>query len=80
MEQGTREEEIIEVRDAEGRGNMASFLESMKLVKETLEPMTSAWHIQDDVLLCRDFVSRAEEIMRGWDGVACGFCCKLTEG
>ena len=79
LEQSTREEEIVEVRDLDGKGNMASFLESMELVSRDFEPTTSAWHIQDDVLLCRDFVTRAKEIEKNWGGVACGFCCKLNE-
>ena len=53
--------------DAEGKGNLRSFLDSC--AARTGDGGT--WHIQDDVLLCRDFVERC----RAHDeGVVYGFC------
>lgn len=49
------------------KGNLKSCVESF--AARTGNGAT--WHIQDDVLICRDFVKRCEEIKTG---VAYGFC------
>ena len=55
--------------DSDHKGNLASCMECFA----AMEGAGGAWHIQDDVLPCSDFVTRA----RAFDsGVAYGFCCE----
>jgi len=63
--QGADEIEIW--NDSEGKGNLRACLESF--AARTGDGGT--WHIQDDVLLCRDFVQRCREHD---NGVVYGFC------
>lgn len=49
------------------KGNLKSCIESFQSRKGD----GATWHIQDDVLICHDFVKRCEEITAG---VAYGFC------
>ena len=58
--------------DTKGLGNLGAFLDSVRDLHGD-----GTWHIQDDVLICRDFVKRCEEIT---DGVAYGFAnVKFTD-
>ena len=63
--QGADEIEIW--NDTEGKGNLRACLESF--AARTGDGGT--WHIQDDVLLCRDFAQRCREHD---EGVVYGFC------
>jgi len=65
--QGADEVEIW--NDAERKGNLRACMEAF--ASRTGENGT--WHIQDDVLLCRDFVERCREHD---EGVVYGFCCE----
>ena len=65
--QGADEVEIW--NDTEGAGNLAACMASFRA--RTGDGGT--WHIQDDVLLCRDFVKRCREHD---EGVVYGFCCE----
>lgn len=49
------------------KGNLKSCIESFQARKGN----DATWHIQDDVLICRDFVERCEKIRTS---VAYGFC------
>lgn len=53
--------------DAEGKGNLRACMEAF--ASRTGDGGT--WHIQDDVLLCRDFVERCRQHD---EGVVYGFC------
>lgn len=55
--------------DANGRGNLRSCVESFASLPEE----GGTWHLQDDVLPCRDFFSRACELEPGTNLVY-GFC------
>ena len=55
--------------DTEGAGNLAACMASF--AARTGDGGT--WHIQDDVLLCRDFVERCRQHD---EGVVYGFCCE----
>ena len=60
----------IEVwNDTEKKGNLAACMASF--AARTGDGGT--WHIQDDVLLCRDFVARCR---KHDEGVVYGFCCE----
>lgn len=55
--------------DAEGLGNLRACMASFA----SRQGDGGTWHIQDDVLLCRDFVERCRQHN---DGVVYGFCCE----
>lgn len=60
--------EAVEIwNDIDGRGNLASCMASFAARNGD----GGTWHIQDDVLLCRDFVKRCIE---NDEGVVYGFC------
>ena len=65
--QGIRD--ILVRCDTEKKGNLISCMERFA---ECGERPGGTWHIQDDVVVCRDFAERALEHD---DGVVCGFCC-----
>lgn len=55
--------------DSDKLGNLHACMKSF----EARTGHDATWHIQDDVLLCRDFVKRCREHDKG---VAVGFCCR----
>ena len=66
LAQGARDVEIW--NDSQGRGNLLACMESF--AARTGDGGT--WHLQDDVLVCRDFVKRCEALDAG---VVYGFTC-----
>ena len=66
-EQGADNIEIW--NDVEHKGNLKSCMDSFAARTRN----GGTWHIQDDVLPCRDFVKRCEE---NDDGLVYGFCCR----
>ena len=69
LAQGILPEEILVTCDEYGRGNLISCMESFKLCAED---DGGTWHLQDDVLISRDFAERTREHDLG---VVCGFGC-----
>lgn len=67
--QGAAPEEIRIWNDAAQHGNLTACMESFA----AMPCDGGTWHIQDDVLPCRDFVQRCREHD---DGVVYGFCCR----
>lgn len=65
--QGVSESDIEIWNDTTGAGNLRSCMDSF--AARTGDGGT--WHLQDDVLLCRDFVRRCEELDKG---LVYGFC------
>lgn len=63
-------ENITVWNDTEQRGNLYSCMESFKACG-LLDGGT--WHIQDDVIISRDFAKRTQELD---DGIVCGFGCQ----
>ena len=62
--------EHIEIwNDTAGKGNLRACMESFA----ARQGDGGTWHLQDDVLICRDFVRRAREHD---SGVVYGFCCE----
>ena len=55
--------------DAEKRGNLYACMEAFA----AMEGDGATWHLQDDVLPCRDFVKRCRQHDAG---VVFGFCCE----
>ena len=68
-DQGARTNEILLWNDSGGRGNLISCMEAFASLPFDGE----TWHIQDDVLPCRDFMAR---IRAHPGGPAYGFCCR----
>ncbi len=66
IEQGIAKKSIIVWNDT----NRLGCLESCMQAFESLDGDGATWHIQDDVILCRDFAKRTAE----YDGVVYGFC------
>lgn len=64
-------EEIEVWNDVEKKGNLKACMESF--AARTGIGDDGTWHIQDDVLLCRDFVKRCREHD---EGVVFGFACR----
>lgn len=58
--------------DTEGRGNLGAFLHSVS----GLQGSGGTWHLQDDVLVCRDFAERTAALDRG---VVNGFCSRYSK-
>lgn len=69
MDQGIPRESILVWCDTEGKGNLISCMDAFASRKE--KP-GGTWHLQDDVLICRDFSERTQEF--GRDQIVCGYC------
>lgn len=68
-EQGMDMADVTVRVDSEGLGNLESCMRAF----EACNGDGGTWHLQDDVLIARDFVERC----RGHDfGVVYGFCCR----
>lgn len=72
-EQGIKREQIEVYVDTDGEGNLASWLATCQLLKDR---PGGTWHLQDDVLIARDFARQIEEHNKG---IVCGFCHDLYE-
>lgn len=57
--------------DVNGLGNLDSCMASFAQIRGDGD----TWHLQDDVLPCRDFAERC----RQYDGIVFGFCCEQFE-
>ena len=75
--QGIGKEEIEIWCDTEGKGNLQSCMESFRecgdRAKKSGDIGSATWHLQDDVLICRDFAERTRDLP---DGIVCGFACQ----
>lgn len=69
LDQGADPSDVEIWNDAEGRGNLLACMASFA----AREGDGGTWHLQDDVLPCRDFVRRCGEYD---EGVAFGFACR----
>ena len=77
IEQGAKEEDIIVWHDYDCIGNLASFVASCKWIGENMDPYGSTWHIQDDVVLGKNFYQKTNEF---YPGIANGFCNDKFDG
>ena len=73
LEQGIPRDEITVWNDADKKGNLVSCMEAFR---ECGKRDGGTWHLQDDVLICRDFAQRTKE---NEDGVVCGFMCRYFQ-
>lgn len=67
LEQGLGRDAIEIWNDSEGKGNLISCMESFA----SRTGSGGTWHLQDDVLICSDFVKRCEA---NDTGIVFGFC------
>lgn len=70
VEQGIDKGDITVYNDTNYMGNLEAFVDSLTLLKEDL------WHIQDDVVISKQFKRWTEEYDRG---IVCGFCNLYSE-
>ena len=68
--QGIQDNEITVWNDTEGKGNLFSCMESFRTCGER---DGSTWHIQDDVIISRDFAKKTRQYD---EGIVCGFGCQ----
>ena len=66
--QGFKEDEVTIYLDDECKGNLQAFIDSLT----TLLDEGHTWHLQDDVIICRNFRERALQY-DDFDGIVCGF-------
>ena len=67
LEQGIDLVDIVRVCDTEGRGNLLSCMTAFLWCGEHTKDAT--WHLQDDVVISRDFAKRTREYN---EGIVCG--------
>ena len=44
--------------------------------REKEDPESGTWHLQDDILICRDFAERTRALEEAGEGIVSGYCCK----
>ena len=71
LEQGIEERDILRRCDTEGKGNLISCMESFLWCGQNTNGAT--WHLQDDVVICKDFAERTRENNQG---IVCGMVVK----
>lgn len=70
LKQGIEESQITVYSDVKKEGNLKAWIEASKLLDESRE---GTWHLQDDILLSKDF----KEITEKYDkGIVCAFKSK----
>lgn len=59
---GINEDDIYVILDSDGNGNLKSFLYSLKMILTIpiLKEETGIWHLQDDVIISKDFKKKTE--------------------
>lgn len=67
LEQGIPEKDITVWNDSEKKGNLAACMAAF----ESLPKHGGTWHLQDDVVICKDFAERTKQYDKG---VVYGFC------
>ena len=73
INQGILKENIRVYNDENGEGNLVSCLKSFL----SCEGDGGTWHLQDDVIVCKDFKQRTEALDFG---LVCGFSSELYDG
>lgn len=78
LEQGISSDDIFVYRDKNKIGNLRAFVDSCtKLVNNCRKNgIDGVWHLQDDVVICKDFAERTKQYD---DGIVCGFTCMYDD-
>lgn len=74
LKQGVNREDIAVHNDFIGEGNLKACMRAFLSVNDDDK---GTWHLQDDVIICKDFKERTEMYDRG---LVCGFSSALYDG
>lgn len=74
LKQGIMRENIGIYNDIKGEGNLRACMNAFASVEDNEE---STWHIQDDIVICKDFKERTEMYCKG---LIAGFSSELYDG
>lgn len=77
MEQGIESDQIIPWVDDLHQGNLESFMQSLKWLGENKCFLNGTWHLQDDVVISKNFHEITEKETKG---IVCGFCNEVHDG
>lgn len=75
--QGIQKKDIKVWKDADGIGNLASFVASCEWIGKNWDLDGSTWHLQDDVVVSKRFLEEAEKPHIGFKN---GFCNEIFDG
>lgn len=73
LEQGIQQEDIRIYNDTKGEGNLRACMAAFA----SCQGDGGTWHLQDDILICRDFAERTEMYD---NGLVCGFSSEKYDG
>lgn len=74
IKQGINAEDIFIFNDSNNRGNLQAFLDSLDWIyKNSKLSEMGYWHLQDDVIISKDFKERTEDSRIAWNNVVNGF-------
>ena len=73
LKQGIYESDISVYNDIDGLGNLKACMKAFSMC----EGDGGTWHLQDDVIICKDFKARTEEYDHG---LVCGFSSLFYDG
>ena len=62
IKQGIKKENIYIFNDSNKRGNLQAFLDSVDYIINFLPNEKGLWHLQDDVIICKNFKELSEMI------------------
>lgn len=74
IKEGIPEEDIILWNDDNGIGNLKSWVKSCEYIRDNLPMYDITWHMQDDVIICKNFKERTQNPPP--NDLTCGFRCK----
>ena len=74
VNQGIQQQQITVWHDYKRLGNLGSFLSSLDWIEKNIGEEDGFWHIQDDIIISKDFKKVTEENNQG---VVCGFVNKF---
>lgn len=80
--QGVHPEEILLYVDENMEGNLEATVKSYEYLDERIwDPEEQIWHLQDDVVICKDFAERIRIIQKDMPrGIVCAFCSEVDRG
>jgi hypothetical protein len=75
--QGIDPKHILVYQDKNSIGNLRAWVDSCNKLVEHANKLGAegVWHLQDDVVICKDFKERTEKYD---SGIVCGFTCNYT--
>lgn len=79
LKQGIKESDIYVYQDKTRAGNLVSWVVSCHVAYEMWGDNQNVWHLQDDVIVCRDFKERTEELEKDDAMAVCAFTCKYDD-